>query len=97
VNGAKKAVYPLPVAAKGKFRLYGRVPYRWNIVSGSSTAIIVKSAEKEIPLKWNQTLRMGEWIDLGEFELTPGATLTVDPAASTGTVIADGFAIMPAE
>jgi hypothetical protein len=97
VNGAKKAVYPLPVVAEGRYRLYGKVPYRWNVVSGSSTAIIVRSGEKDVPLKWNQTLKMGEWIELGEFELAPGSTLTVDPSASTGTVIADGFAVVPAE
>jgi hypothetical protein len=38
---------------------------------------------------------MGEWIDLGVLSLEKGATLTIDPEASTGTVIADGFALMP--
>jgi hypothetical protein len=61
------------------------------------TAIAVKSGDAEKSLKWNQSIRMGEWIGLGEFDLEPGATLTIDPAASCGTVIADAFAVAPAE
>ena len=48
-----------------------------------------------VDLKWDQTQRMGEWIDLGVLPLEKGATLTIDPTASTGTVIADGFALVP--
>ena len=96
VHGAKCAVYPLPVEKAGRYRLYGKVPYRWLIAPVSSTAVSVKSAALDISFRWNQTLQMGEWVELGVFRLEPGATLTIDPAASKGTVIADGFAIAPA-
>ena len=55
-----------------------------------------RSAERP-PLVWDQTVRMGEWHRLGEVDLQPGASLEIDPAASQGTVIADGFAIVPVE
>jgi hypothetical protein len=95
VNGAKKAVYPLPVNKAGRYRLYGKVPYRWNIKRPASTAVRIESAGAAVDLKWDQTQRMGEWIDLGVLPLEKGATLTIDPTASTGTVIADGFALVP--
>ena len=38
---------------------------------------------------------MGEWIELGQFDLGKEAKLIIDVKASTGTVIADGFAIVP--
>ena len=94
-KGAKNAVYPLPAAVQGRYRLYGKVPYLWNVIGESSTAITVKSGNAGKSFTWNQTVRMGEWINLGEFELAPGATLTIDPAASSGTVIADAFAVVP--
>ena len=95
VNGAKKAVYPLPVNKAGRYRLYGKVPYRWNIKRPASTAVRIESVGTAVDLKWDQTQRMGEWIDLGVLPLEKGATLTIDPTASTGTVIADGFALVP--
>jgi hypothetical protein len=88
------AVYPLPVEKAGRFRLYGKVPYWWNVRQPASTALVIKSAQKETKLQWNQTLRMGEWIDLGVFELDCASTLTIDVAASEGSVIADGFALV---
>jgi len=35
-------------------------------------------------------------VKLGEFDLEPGATLTIIPAKSKGHVVADGFALVPA-
>ena len=46
-------------------------------------------------ITWDQTERMGEWRELGIFDLKAGATLEMDVARSTGTVIADVFALEP--
>ena len=94
VKGAKEAVYPLPVDRAGRYRLYGRVPYLWNVEHPSSMRISVRSGGSESALKWNHALRMGEWNEIGILELEPGATLVVDPAKSQGTVVADGFALV---
>ena len=39
---------------------------------------------------------VGEWVKLGEFDLEPGATLSIIPAKSKGHIAADGFALIPA-
>ncbi len=96
-KGAGLAVYALPVSAPGRFVLYGKVPYLWNVLHPSKTALVLRSGQTRTPLVWDQTVRMGEWHRLGEFDLQPGASLEIDPAASQGTVIADGFAIVPVE
>ena len=89
------AIYPLAVDRPGKFRLYGKVPYHWMVKKPSSTAITVENGADRKEFRWDQTRSMGEWIDLGVFDLDKGARLVIDAKASTGTVIADGFAISP--
>jgi hypothetical protein len=37
---------------------------------------------------------MGEWREIGVFELDKGATLTINAKESKGTIIADGFAVI---
>ena len=95
LEGAKMAVYPLPVDRAGRYRIYGKVPYFWKVIRPSSTAITVETVNGEADLKWDQTQRMGEWTDLGAFDLVPGAKLALNPAESKGMVIADGFAVVP--
>ena len=95
LEGAKMAVYPLPVDRAGRYRIYGKVPYFWKVIRPSSTAITVETVNGEADLKWDQTQRMGEWTDLGGFDLAPGAKLALNPAESKGMVIADGFAVVP--
>lgn len=95
--GAVSALYPLGVEKSGRYRLYGKVPYRWDIRQPASTAITVKTSSGDKAIKWDQTEKMGEWIELGVFEFNPGATLTIDPKASKGTVIADAFAVEPTD
>ena len=41
----------------------------------------------------NQAVGTGTWQRLGEFDLAPGAKLTILSAKSYGTVVADGFAL----
>ena len=44
----------------------------------------------------DQAQGTGMWQKLGEFDLAPGATLKIMPAKSSGYVVADGFAVVPA-
>lgn len=95
-EGPGRAVYPLPVRNRGTYRLYGRVNYEWNVKVPSATAVAVVAGDVRHEFFWNQTVKMGEWIALGEFDLHPGARLEIDLSRSRGTVIADVFAIEPA-
>ena len=90
-----KAVYPLPVGKDGVFRLWGRVNYEWDVKRPSETVLVVASGGIRKEITWDQTERMGEWRELGVFDLKADATLELDVARSTGTVIADVFALEP--
>lgn len=94
---AEAAVYRLPVEKGGRYVLYGKVPYLWNVAHPSETVLTLACGDTVETIRWDQTVRMGEWAELGAFELRPGATLTLDARASRGTVIADGFAIVAKE
>ena len=73
----------------------GRVNYERGVKRPSETVLVVESADVRKEITWDQTERMGEWRDLGVFDLKSGATLEIDVARSTGTVIADVFALEP--
>ena len=90
---AEKAVYPLPVEMTGRYRLLGRINYRWDVEDDSETAVAVFSGGRRVNLKWNQAVRSGEWNEIGVVELSPGASLELDVKASRGTIVADAFAI----
>ena len=90
-----RATYPLPVEKAGRFRLWGKVNYMWNVSRPSSTALTVTSGDARHSLEWDQTVLMGEWARLGEFDLAPGATVEIDVSRSTGTILADVFAVEP--
>ena len=92
---AEVAVYPLPVAAKGRYVLMGRTPYVYYAAPGSETALVVESEGARRELVFDQGVGTGTWRRIGEFELAPGATLTIVPAKSKGFIIADGFALVP--
>ena len=94
-DGSKTAVYPLEVEKSGRYRIYGKAPYFWKVTRPSATAFTVESEGRKTDFKWDQTQRMGEWNDLGVFDLAPGAKLVLDPEKSVGMVIADGFAVVP--
>ena len=88
------AVYPLPVAKKGRYELMGRCPYLHSADTNSETLMEVTSGGETFRLKVNQTVGMGTWQKIGEFDLEPGATLRIIPSESHGVVIADGFALV---
>lgn len=93
-KGAISAEYKLPVEKPGRYALKMRVPYSPFVKHPSSTQIeIVSNGVKKI-IKVDQTEKMGEWREIGVFELDKGATLTINAKESKGTIIADGFAVV---
>ncbi len=96
---AEKAVYPLPVAKKGSYRLYAKVPFDpWPVDTATGEAAFeITSENKTTTVLFNQYLDQGTWRRVGDYELAPGATLTIVPAKSTaaGKLFADGFALEP--
>ena len=94
MHGAEEAVYPLPVKKSGSYLLMGKVPYVYSAMPGSKTAFKIVSSGKEMLFTADQAQSTGQWIKLGEFDLTPGATLAIIPAKSEGFVAADGFALI---
>ena len=89
------AVYPLPVKTAGRYAIHFKVPYLWWAKPGSSTALDVTSGGKTVRATIDQGYAMGLWQKVGDFDLSPGATLSIIPSESRGSVFADGFAIEP--
>ena len=96
-GGHGNVVYPLPVERAGRYALMGRVPYCWFAAADSATSFVVSSGGMKKSFEFNQATDCGEWVKMGEFDLEPGATLTLVPAKSHGLVIADGFAVVPVD
>ena len=86
-EGAISAEYELPVKKPGRYAIKMRVPYTPYVEHPSSNG-----TKKLICV--DQTEKMGEWREIGVFELDKGATLAIDARQSKGTVIADGFAVV---
>ena len=98
--GAEEAVYPLDVAAAGRYTVYAKVPYEpWpRETAKGDAAYEIRSGGRVSKATCPIHIGMGEWHSLGVFALEPGAKLAVVPAASTTTrLYADGFAVAPAE
>ena len=93
LNG--EAVYPLPVAAKGRYVLMGRIPYMYSANMDSRTMMEIESGGETVEFAVNQAVGSGSWQRLGVFDLVPGATLKIRLDKSYGVVIADGFALVP--
>ena len=89
-------VYPLPVKEVGRYTLMGRIPYLHSAPMDSRTSMEICSDGKVTAFTVNQAVGTGTWQRLGEFDLAPGAKLTILSAKSYGTVVADGFALVPA-
>ena len=92
---AQAAVYPLPVEKAGRYALKMRVPYRYAVEHPSKTVLECVSGGEKRVITVDPTLEMGQWREIATLTLQPGAVLRLDAAASRGTVIADGFAIVP--
>ena len=94
-TGIGDVLYPLPVERAGRYALMGKTPYFWGAQPGSSTALEVVSGGKTTVLSVDQALGTGLWRKLADLELQPGATLRIVGRKSRGTVVADGFALVP--
>lgn len=84
---------------KGRYRLYAKSPFQpWpeNTATGSA-AFEIRSEGKVTDVQFNQYLDQGSWRTVGDFDLAPGASLTIVPAKSTAEsdLFADGFALEP--
>ena len=88
-----EAVYPLPVPAKGRYALMGRIPFVRTTPDGSATAFEIVSGGRTAEFTFNQAYATGVWNELGTFELEPSAVLKIIPKKSHGIVAADAFAI----
>jgi hypothetical protein len=95
IKGADDPVYPLPVVKKGTYTLLGRVPYQHSAHADSKTVFEIVSGGVTNRFDANQAISTGDWLKLGEFELSPESTLRIITSESYGTVIADGFALVP--
>ena len=93
-KGAISAEYKLPVERPGRYALKMRVPYSPFVKHPSSTQIEIMSNGAKKIIKVDQTEKMGEWREIGVFELEKGSTLTINAKESKGTIIADGFAVV---
>ena len=96
-DAAVSATYPLPVERAGRHALKGLVPHLFHRKTAPVADISIRSGGRTYGLEWNQFAESGSWRDLGTFDLEPGATLELrrSPKCRGGTVVADGFAIVP--
>ena len=96
---ADEAVYPLPVAAPGRYRIYAKTPFApWpREKMNGKAAYRIETAEGDQTVLVDHYLHQGRWRAIGTFPLKSGAKLAIVPRASTvaGTLFADGIAIEP--
>ena len=99
LSTAEDAVYPLPVAAAGRYRIHVKTPFApWPREKMSGRAAYrVETAEGDRTVLLDHYLQQGRWRAIGEFTLKPGARLRIVPRESTvaGTLYADGVALEP--
>ncbi len=91
------AEYPLPIKTAGSYRLYGRIPWHHSARPGSRTVLKLCGPGFSYRLTVDQGIAPGTWRDLGVYQLEPGAVLKLIAGESEGTVVADGFALVPEE
>ena len=89
------AVYPLPITKSGRYRLLGRIPWHHSAKPGSMTVMKLVGPGFSYRFTADQGMAPGTWRPIGTFELAPGARLRILAGESTGTVVADGFALVP--
>ena len=96
-GAVENAVYPLPIKKAGRYVLMGKTPYAYSAKPGSKTAFELTSGGKTESFFFDQAQGTGRWQKIGEFDIAPGAKLTIVPAKSKGFTVADGFALVPAQ
>ena len=96
-NEAEDAVFPLPVAKAGRYRLMRNLPYlAWEPVDGDTVAEIETDGRTET-IRFPALEHVGGWSAIGTFDLKPGSRLHLMPSRSRGAVYADAFAVVPDE
>ena len=93
-KSSETVVYPLPVKESGRYALMGKVPYLWFAKPGAKTMLEISSGGRTKAFAADSAQSTGQWVKLGEFDLEPGATLSIIPAKSSGLIVADGFALI---
>jgi len=93
-KSSETVVYPLPVKESGRYALMGKVPYLWFAKPGAKTMLEISSGGRTKAFTADSAQSTGQWVKLGEFDLEPGATLSIIPAKSSGLIVADGFALV---
>ena len=93
-KSSETVVYPLPVKESGRYALMGKVPYLWFAKPGAKTMLEISSGGRTKAFTVDPAQSTGQWVKLGEFDLEPGATLSIIPAKSSGLIVADGFALI---
>ncbi len=93
-KSSETVVYPLPVKESGRYALMGKVPYLWFAKPGAKTMLEISSGGRTKAFTADPAQSTGQWVKLGEFDLEPGATLSIIPAKSSGLIVADGFALI---
>ena len=90
------AVYPLPVAKPGRYRLYGRIPYNWEYKDCVSVAdVTVSYGGRDVTFSWRQQINTGRWNPIGEVDIGPGVKLVVKAQDWKNDIVLDGFALEP--
>ena len=93
-KSSETVVYPLPVKESGRYALMGKIPYLWFAKPGAKTMLEISSGGRTKAFTADPAQSTGQWVKLGEFDLEPGATLSIIPAKSSGLIVADGFALV---
>ena len=93
-KSSETVVYPLPVKESGRYALMGKIPYLWFAKPGAKTMLEISSGGRTKAFTADPAQSTGQWVKLGEFDLEPGATLSIIPAKSSGLIVADGFALI---
>ena len=75
----------------------GRIPWQHSAKPGSRTVLKLVGPGFSHRLTVDQGLAPGTWRTFGTYELAPGASLRILAGESSGTVVADGFALVKEE
>jgi serine-aspartate repeat-containing protein C/D/E len=95
LKGSSKVTFPLKVTTAGSYAVFARWP---SIVFGSvSTAVPfdIVTANGTVTVNEDETRNTGQWVNLGTFNLNPGASVAVRNTGTSGIVLADAVGTAP--
>lgn len=89
------ARFPLPVERAGRYRLLAKTPWLHSTSRLKMTVdVLVTTPDRRHAFVWNQNAGNGDWYGLGEFDLKPGAAVTLN-CIPDSPITADAFAVVP--